>query len=169
MTEAPCTVAWVPEGTELVSQKLARRPLPLVLVPWGAYYRSMTTDATRDPELFDAIAAAYALVVTASNELGEVEIERLQVWGTEQGFDGSDIEDLTNRCQAYGRGLFSHPERNRPLAFQRVRKAREGGKRATLVLSAGRVAVVADARIEEAEELVLKKIASELGLDPESA
>lgn len=129
----------------------------------------MTTDSTRDPDLFDAIAAGYALVATADHDFSDTELNRLREWAREQGFDGEDLDDLVGRCDAFAQGLLAHDTRNRAVALERVRSAREGGKRATLVLSASRVAVVADARLAEEEERVLRAIAVELGLDPESA
>lgn len=129
----------------------------------------MTTDASRDPELFDAIAAAYALVATADHDLADVEIDRLRGWGREQGFGGSDIDELSARCRAFGQAILAHASSNRKAALERVRAVRDGGKRATLVLGAARVAVVADARLEETEEQVLRQIATALGLDPDSA
>lgn len=133
------------------------------------YPPGVTTDSSRDPELFEAIAAAYALVVAADGVLVEAEIARVVDWGASEGFDGPDLHLLRERCRAYAEGLIAHPEDNRPHMLERVAKLEGAGKRATVVLSAARVAVVADARIAEAEEVALAEIATLLGLDPSLA
>lgn len=129
----------------------------------------MTTDASRDPELFDALAAAYALIAAADNEVAEIEVQRLREWALGHGFDGSDLDELESRCRTIGQGILTHPEKNREIALARVRAIDPNGKRAALVLEVARVAVVADRGLEEQEEGVLKEVAEALGVDPHTA
>lgn len=128
----------------------------------------MSSDASRDPELFDLIARTYGLVGVADGELADVEVERLTGWARDHGFDGPSVELLEERCRAFVRALESEDsERHRDRLIADLAGLRDGGSRATVVLSAARVAVVADERIDEAEEQVLRDIASALGLDPD--
>jgi tellurite resistance protein len=128
----------------------------------------MSSDASRDPELFDVVASTYALVGASDGHLDDVEVQRLRSWGAEQGFDEASIEVLVERCLAFAQAL-AGPEaaRHRSRLFDRIRALKEGGGRASLVLAAARVAVVADERILEPEEEVLREIGEALGLDPD--
>ncbi len=128
----------------------------------------MTTDADRDPELFEALAAAYALVATADLEVPEVEISRFQGWARDVGFGARDAERLCERCRTLAARLLGDRP-GRAEALERVASIKGGGKRASLVLGAARVAVVADARLEEVEEIALREVATALGMDPDAA
>ena len=128
----------------------------------------MTVDAELNSELLDAIAAAYALVSAADSNMVENELERLRIWGESQGFERATINDLLDRCRGFAQGLLTHPESNRPVALDRV-GAMEDTAQAATVLSAARVAVVADAQIDDREERALESVAEALGLDPKDA
>ena len=135
-----------------------------------AYAEGMSTQRQRDTEFFDAIAAAYALVAASDAQASAVELEGLNRWGAEQGFDPADLEWLAERCRSSVTGLMAPEgaEAHRKLALGRVGRVTDG-KRASLVLSAARVAVVADERIDPAEEAALASVARALGLDPDRA
>ncbi|MEL6183211.1 MAG: TerB family tellurite resistance protein [Myxococcota bacterium] len=127
------------------------------------------TEAGRDPELLEAIAAAYAYVGSADNLLADVEVERLKEWGLTRGFSTEEAEVLDRKCRVFSQTLVDD---NWGEAADKL-LARVGmiaaGKRAVIVLAAARVAVVADGDLDEREEAALVHVAAALGVDPDEA
>lgn len=129
----------------------------------------MTTNAGRDSELLEAIAAAYAYVGSADDVLAELEVERLKEWGLSRGFSEEEVEVLDRQCRVYSQTLVGE---DWGVAADKLLvrvSAIASGKRAVLVLAAARVAVVADGDIDEREEAALSHVAAALGLDPYEA
>ncbi|MEC7524861.1 MAG: TerB family tellurite resistance protein [Myxococcota bacterium] len=118
--------------------------------------------------LLRAVSGAFAFVACADAHLADAEVDRFLAWVAEQ----DAFEKLpADRLEGHFRGLadafakdFAEGERRATASVSAVSddpRARE------LVLSAARVAVVADERLMEVEEAAVARVRAALGLPTE--
>jgi tellurite resistance protein len=130
-------------------------------------YRSSGNEVVVPPELWRAAAAAFALVASADGELAIDERNRLEGWLAEQAQPKALHRETMAQFDVLARRLLvAEAESARGDAAAMVRACADTEQR-ELVLAAARAAIVADQRIDDREELVLRQICQWLGLDPE--
>jgi tellurite resistance protein len=130
-------------------------------------YRSAGNEVVVPPELWRATAAAFALVACADGELATDERTRFERWLAEQAQPSELHRETMALFDALARrllGVEAEPARSDAAALVRACANTEQHE---LVLAAARSAIVADQRIDEREELMLRQICEWLGLDPE--
>ncbi|GAB5542673.1 MAG: TerB family tellurite resistance protein [Sandaracinaceae bacterium] len=115
--------------------------------------------------LLRAVSGAFAFVACADAHLAEAEVERFLAW-----VEARDVFERlpADRLEAHFRGLaqafahdFADGERR---ATEAVAAVGQDPRARELVLSAARVAVVADERLMEVEEAAVARIRAALGL-----
>ncbi len=112
-----------------------------------------------------AMAAAYALVSVYDSKVDEAELGRFVEVALEMGFTGRPAE-LSAHMTELVTVLGDDREKGDPIAFEAI-EAVEGDENAVqAVRKAAKEAVLADARVDVRERLVLREIAERLGLDP---
>ena len=116
-------------------------------------------------ELGRAVSAAFAFVACADGSLAEREVERFAEWATEQsGLAGLDLEARLRQLHRAFALDFDEAERHVTTALAAVKD--DAVKRET-VLTAARIAVVADGRLEPVEEAALRRVCEALGVEPD--
>ncbi len=126
-------------------------------------------DAEVTDELLRAVAGAFALVACADGELAQAEVDRFVDTVISSNklprVDPKRLEAIfRDLCQA----IFTDADDGRGRALEAVAKVRGDEARAKLVVHAGQVALVADAKLNEAEENALAELCTTLGLDPKA-
>ena len=128
----------------------------------------MSTGPFHD-EALKGLAAAFALVAAADLELAEEEVERfLELVRVDQRLSEIDAKLLEPQFRALTNAILENPELGRHAAFELIHSVKEHPGLPEKIIEAAQLAVVADARIEDAEEGTLREIAVALGVDPDS-
>lgn len=115
-----------------------------------------------------AVAGAYALVACCDRELQESEARRFMDWATDaQLFEQVDKVGFERAFRQVLRALTFDFAQGYP-SIEGAISAVAGASTATLaVIRASQLAVVADGRLQEVEELQLARVCELLGVDPE--
>jgi hypothetical protein len=122
----------------------------------------------RSPETRAAVAAAFAWVAAADARTDVTEVARFRTlvtgWCEQEDIRQASYEDFDQLCAMFNRNFDQAlAETHRRLAMIRTRDSK------ALVLSAAQQAIVADARLEEQEESVMRELRRQLEIDEEAA
>lgn len=112
-----------------------------------------------------AMAAAYALVSVYDSKVDDSELGRFVEVALEMGFTGRPAELSAHMTELVG-ALGDDREQGDPVAFAAVEAVKGDDEAVQAVRKAAKEAVLADARVDVRERLVLRELAERLGLDP---
>ena len=122
-----------------------------------------------EPDL-QAVAAGFVLVACSDGELSPYEVDRfVGVIDDTKPPAPIDRHALEMSFRALADEVLRHFDEGRSHALAQIEKVRDDVRTADLVISAARVAIVADGKLEDIEEAVLRDIFVALGRDPETA
>lgn len=120
-------------------------------------------------EHLEALAWAFALIAAADRNIAYAETHRfLDVARDQFELEHVPFGHLAARFDDAVEAILNDPDRGWAQAMDAIRAAVDHGLRVKDVISAARIAVVADLRIEKVEETALHRLASELGVDPDA-
>ena len=114
---------------------------------------------------YDAIIAAFCLISYADGELHDIELSRfVETMCADDAFPDIDAARLTADIHAMIAELKKDFSAGRTRALARIEKVKNDFRIMNRVVHAARVALIADGRIVEAEELLLADIHRALGI-----
>lgn len=119
--------------------------------------------------LLQAVSGAFAVVACADGEVAESEIEMfLDMVKDIRAFASVHIDQLERHFRDLADAILVDFEDGRRLALEAIATVKDDDKHKALVVSAAQIAIVADERLQEREEVALGQICEVLGLDPGS-
>ncbi|ACY14816.1 tellurite resistance TerB family protein [Haliangium ochraceum] len=132
------------------------------IATWKRFDESISNDVLR------AVSGAFALVACADGRFSESEIEAfLSMIKDTRAFEAEDLDVLEEQFRSLGRSILADFDEGRRLAMAELAVLERGDREQTaLVVSAAQIAMVADGRLDDVEEMVLAQICEALGLDP---
>lgn len=132
------------------------------LEAWERFDEQVNDDVLR------AVSGAFAVVACSDGTLDESEIEIfLDMIKDTRAFAKVDLGALEQHFRALGRAIEADFEAGRRRAFEEIALVKGYDKRTALVVSAAQIAILADSRLQAAEETALRQICEILGLDPD--
>ncbi len=119
--------------------------------------------------LLTALASAFALIACADNQLDRREIDRFfEVVRSTDKLASLDLRKIEKEFTGITQALIEDYAAAREEALANIAKMKRDKDDVDIVLSASQIAIVADERLEDSEETVLKDICEALGVDPTS-
>ena len=126
---------------------------------WARFDQEIPDDLSR------AVCGAFALVSAADGSVAESEIERfaLVLVDSADRFPKLDPQKIDGLFRQLGQALLSDPEDGRRRVLLEVAGVADDAKKRDLVRAAAFIAIEADGRTLESEQVVLREIAAALG------
>ena len=119
--------------------------------------------------LLRAVSGAFAVVTCADGVVAESEIEMfVDMVKDIRAFAAVDLDELERHFRDLAGAILVDFEAGRRLAHEAIAAVKDDDKHRALVVSAAQIAIVADERLQDREEVVLGQICEVLGLDPDS-
>ena len=119
--------------------------------------------------LLTALASAFALIACADHQLDRREIDRFfEVVRSTDRLASLDLRRIEKEFTGITEGLIEDYGAGREEALANIAKMKRDQDDRDIILSASQIAIVADERLEDSEETVLKDICEALGVDPAS-
>jgi tellurite resistance protein len=131
---------------------------------------AQATWARFDEEVSDtllrAICAAFALISAADGSVSQSEMTRFGsvLAASADRFPSLDVAKIEGLFKQLGQALLSDPDDGRRRLLIDIAEVRDDAKSRDLVRSAAFIAIEADGRTLESEQVVLEEIAEALGL-----
>lgn len=127
---------------------------------WARFDEEISDDLLR------ALCGAFALVSAADGSVSKEEIDRFSgvLEDATARFPNLDTSKVVSLFRQLGQALLSDPEDARKHLLTEVAAVRGDPQKCDLVRAAALIAIEADGRGREAEEVVLSEIARALGL-----
>ena len=131
---------------------------------WKRFEESVTDDLMR------AVCAAFAIVAAADGDVSSAEIDRFAsvLRSRQADFASLDFDFAERNFRELAEALLSDPVAGRKRALADIARVRGSAVHRGLVRSAAYIAMIADARIAQSEEIVLGQIYEALGEPPEA-
>jgi tellurite resistance protein TerB len=127
-----------------------------------------TGDPACSETSLEALSAAFALIACADAALAPSELDRFrEVIRTTEACHGLDFDEIDRRFLALSQQMLDDFDAGSEQALAAIRAVRDDPPARERVLAAAQVAVVADGRLREIEEHMLRQICLALGVDPE--
>ena len=121
--------------------------------------------AESDERLLAAMTASYALVATSDAELVHDEVKRfMHLVRAQTQFADCTEAQLEAQFQKLADFLISSPDEARRVAFESIDDAAEDEGHRDLIIRAAQIAIVADGRLHQREEVMINDIRRRLGL-----
>jgi tellurite resistance protein len=116
-------------------------------------------------DLLKAVCGAFALVSAADGNVAESEIERFArvLVDSADRFPRLDPQKIDGLFRQLGQALLSDPEEGRRRVLLEVAGVADDERKRDLVRAAAFIAIEADGRTLESEQVVLREIAAALG------
>ena len=145
-----------------MSNQSTREQHDKALATWERFDEEVSDEVLR------AVSGAFAIVACADGALEESEIEAfLDMIRETRAFQNVNLGTLEAQFRRLGKAILDDPEGGRGHAMQEIALLEKGDPRQTaLVVSAAQIAIVANGKLADAEEAVLREICEALGLDP---
>lgn len=116
--------------------------------------------------LLRAVCGAFAIVASSDGDVADAEIDRfLQVVrARSDAFPALDLARLEDSFRDLGQALLTDPVEGRRRALAAIAAVHGNPTHCDLVMSAARIAVMADDRVQGCEQRVLGDVGAALGL-----
>ncbi len=126
-------------------------------------------DQEIDNEVLRAVCAAYVIVACADGHFEESEIQLfLDMIKDTRSFASVDLAALEREFRDLGSAVVEDLADGKALAFSELARVKGDADKSALVVSAAQIALLANGQQSSGEELLLRQICQELGLDPDA-
>lgn len=132
----------------------------MAVAAWKRYDDAVSDDLTR------AVAGAFALIACADGELAEEEVEQFVIVSREQeAFHALDAQALEGAFRNLCESIFTDLDEGKRRALEDIARVKGDENLARLVVSAARIATLADSKLKKIEQVALMLIAKTLGVE----